>query len=432
MTTKCTTLPPSGSKKPPTGHTPQLATSGKQLGNAQLLFEPSPKLEKTNRNRSPSPNIRRRTQSAKTSHTKSSRSLLVSSFGNAERRPVSAVVPGEKQYLRTSKSKEEGVHFVNNANNRPSHVPVPTQFLAFEETDSCPHHSSLTEPPHRHVPRTYHGKVDFKGHGHEDTAGHHESVPGKNSRRMFSDDGLASEENRNSLPQGISALSPWITPGLPSEWIGVDEGSCVVFLPSLLGETEALPVVPPPQESSEVMPHKPPPPQPKPFDPRKLFHYDVEKNLPSYMKDVDGPRPKSRPGTSKDGRIYSLNGQLLHDQCKYSRNRTALMIKQEIEDLELLLEGVGRKGSANPVVQYQYEISMLKKAVSDTIIQCHLMRRPKPKEEEPPDLTGLRQYIREREHVLAKIKARREACLIELAKLENSLGLGDQANQSVD
>lgn len=189
----------------------------KQLGNAQLLFEPSPpKLENTAKNRSPSPSIRRRTQSAKTSHKKTSRSLFASPSGSSERRPVSAVVPGEKKYFPTS--KQDGHR---DANRRPIHVAMPTQFLEFEDSESaCPHHPSLTEPLQRHVPRRYQVELEFKGREPEDVAGRCQSVIGKNLRRSrtFPDDCSASEDSADSLPRGIAALAPWLTPGLPTEW----------------------------------------------------------------------------------------------------------------------------------------------------------------------------------------------------------------------
>lgn len=209
----------SGSKKPPTANTSQLThdTASKQLGNAQLLFEPSPpKLENTAKNRSPSPSIRRRTQSAKTSHKKTSRSLFASPSGSSERRPVSAVVPGEKKYFPTS--KQDGHR---DANRRPIHVAMPTQFLEFEDSEpACPHHPSLTEPLQRHVPRRYQVELEFKGREPEDVAGRCQSVIGKNLRRSrtFPDDCSASEDSADTLPRGIAALASWLTPGLPTEW----------------------------------------------------------------------------------------------------------------------------------------------------------------------------------------------------------------------
>lgn len=142
--------------------------------------------------------------------------MFASPSGSSERRPVSAVVPGEKKYFPTS--KQDGNR---DANRRPIHVTVPTQFLEFEDSESaCPHHPSLTEPLQRHVPRRYQVELEFKGREPEDVAGCCQSVIGKNLRRSrtFPDDCSASEDSADTLPRGIAALAPWLTPGLPTEW----------------------------------------------------------------------------------------------------------------------------------------------------------------------------------------------------------------------
>ncbi|XP_071486392.1 uncharacterized protein [Diadema antillarum] len=417
------TKPPSGMAA--AGHHPHLSRCD-QLRTAQLLFEPQPPARGKSRTaHSASPSVRRRAFSAKAPTTKQSKAShdgRSATPGATERRPLSAVLPGEKIHHSTTSRHKRAVA----GSEKPKRTHVTKQFLEFEDTQPQVDRATVTKQVHsrqsqgsggdQRSARPWSGK-------HE----HHLKTGESDTFQMLQEDqggGQAAPES--ALPKGIAALASWLTPGIPADWIGVDPESCLVFLPSLRSQTECLPVVPPPQASDDLLPHKPAPPAPKPFDPRKLFHYNVEKNLPAHMKGESAVRPKSRPGTGRRGRIYSLDGQLLHDQSKYSKNRTIQTIEQELADLEMLLTGVGREGSANIVVQYQHEINLLKQATSETIIKCRLLRRPKPKVEEPPDLTGLRAYIREREGVLVTIRARREECLAELRQVEESLGMSSQ------
>ncbi|XP_077980333.1 uncharacterized protein LOC144435615 [Glandiceps talaboti] len=215
-------------------------------------------------------------------------------------------------------------------------------------------------------------------------------------------------ENLRRLPKGIAALGPFLTEDIPIEWCGVDPKSCLVFLPSLLYQDGDLPVLPPVQEADDVIPHVMVPAPLKPFDPKRLFHYTGDKS-----------RSESVTG---DSRIYSSDGKVLHDNSKYTIGRTKDVIRKEIDDLEKLLQGIGRAESDNIVVQYQHDINVLQREVRKTLRQARHIKGPVP-EEEPPDLFGLRQFYREHDEVIARIKQRREVCLQELYEYEAELGM---------
>ncbi|XP_070580660.1 uncharacterized protein [Ptychodera flava] len=215
------------------------------------------------------------------------------------------------------------------------------------------------------------------------------------------------KEYYHGIPRGIAALAPFLTQDIPQEWCGIDPKCCLVFLPSLLYQDEDLPQVPPPQQPDDVIPHKLVPPTPPPFDPKKLFHYTGDKS-----------RSES---VMCDHTIYSSEGKVLHDPSKYAV-RTRDVIQREIEDLENLLQGIGRAESDNIVVQYQHDINILQREVRKTLRKARHIRTSSP-EEEPMDVFGLRQFYREHDETIQRIKRQRDACMQELSELEAQLGM---------
>ncbi|XP_077864104.1 uncharacterized protein LOC144349428 [Saccoglossus kowalevskii] len=216
-------------------------------------------------------------------------------------------------------------------------------------------------------------------------------------------------QKRKDIPKGISMLAPYLTENIPPEWCGVDPASCLVFLPSLLCYIDDdLPLVPPIQQSSDTIPYSSVQEPTKPYDPKKLFHYTMNKN-----------KGEDESVLCDDVNIYSKDGTLLHDHSKYNGRRTRDVIEQEIEDLEQLLQGIGRAESDNIIVQYQYDINLLQREVRKTLRQTRHIRSP----EDPPDLFGLKEFCKEHDKIIARIKHQRELCVQELSEIEAELGM---------
>ncbi|XP_022108421.1 uncharacterized protein LOC110988839 isoform X2 [Acanthaster planci] len=368
------------------------------LGTAQLLFEPTPPSHKKPP-RAVSPHVRK-IQSAKARLVPSSSSsnvkddAILPKGGVLDRqRPNSAHVPQRERGNRHRPGSAIG--------NRP----VPKQFLTLETNQQ------------RSIP-------DSSGkQGAENTKKavcESEDVEIKRWKERRKD---KPEKTERTIPEGIAQLRPWLTEDVPVDWCGVDASSCLIFLPSLCQQLDDLPIVPPIQHSEDVLPHTVIPPPPKPFDPKKLFHYNVEKHIPPE------PTYESRSQTRTRRGIYAADGSLLYDEEKYSVNRTEEIIRKEIEDLENLLHGIGNADSSNVMVQYQADISKLQWTVKDTLVKCYQIEShfQKDKPEEQPDLFGLRAYIKEKEAILNQIRARREACMMELERLESEVGMTMQS-----
>ncbi|KAK3717317.1 hypothetical protein QZH41_011556, partial [Actinostola sp. cb2023] len=64
-------------------------------------------------------------------------------------------------------------------------------------------------------------------------------------------------------------------------------------------------------------------------------------------------------------RMYTNEGELLHDI--YRGKRGADLIRQEIRDLERLLQGIGNPEGSSIVVRYQYDINHLQDMVKSTL-----------------------------------------------------------------
>ncbi|XP_071813381.1 uncharacterized protein [Apostichopus japonicus] len=234
----------------------------------------------------------------------------------------------------------------------------------------------------------------------------------------------SSQEHRHNnsgqsfeVPVGIAALKPWLTPNVDQSLIGIDPDTCLVFLPSMTNYDD-LPVVPPVQDAADRLRYTKTIKEQKPFDPKKLFHYDVLKNRPHSADHVCNHKRVDEP--TEIQRIYGENGKLLYDGSDYHRNRTKYVIKKEIEDLERLLQGIGNEDGTSIVVQYQHDINKLQASVKETLSQCN---RLKMETETTSDLTGLRAYLREKERIIRRIRERRERCLEELEELEEEFGI---------
>ncbi|XP_038068159.1 uncharacterized protein LOC119737693 [Patiria miniata] len=401
--------PPSGKpvqEKCQCKHTaPSPLTLSGCLGTAQLLFEPTPPVHKKPP-RAMSPHVRK-IQSAKARLIPSSSSsnvkdntILPRGGVRDRQRPSSANVPQREAGNRHRPGSAIG--------NRP----VPKQFLTFETKEQKSRPESAEKCGTGNSPKDV-GLYKMAAFDVKDAEIKRWKERKKDQQEIVD----------RSIPEDIAQLRPWLTEDVPMDWCGVDSSSCLIFLPSLLHQVDDLPVVPPVQRADDVMPHTVIPPPPKPFDPKKLFHYDVEKHIPPE------PTYESRNQTQARRGIYAADGSLLHDEERYSVNRTQEIIRKEIEDLENLLQGIGNADSSNVMVQYQADISKLQWSVKDTLVKCYQIEShfQKDKPEEPSDLLGLRAYIKEKEEILKQIKARREACLLELERLESEVGMTMQS-----
>ncbi|XP_072027767.1 uncharacterized protein [Amphiura filiformis] len=395
------------------------------LKTTQLLFEPTPPSPQQTRKFRTSHNSQsRRIQSAhgrigtptQPENNRTSNAIMKERIVLNKSRPKSAIESGQNKDSATLPSS-------SNNPETTSVTPVPKQVLTLNVT-----HSDLAETSRTSVSGC---RVSEK------PSLHHSHAGGERGKKV--NNGIG-----RSIPKGILQLAPWLTDEAPIELCGVDPKTCLVFLPCLADMEDLPPELPPVQHYDEcVIPYTVMPKAPKPFNPKKLFHYDVERHIQEAEAYYDRRN------------IYSVDGRLLHTGRKYGQQRTADIIKQEIEDLEGLLAGIGRADGNSIVVQYQEEINKLQRDVRQTLAQCpnlysmlmtsrvcHLnaeclvaceyvkrncgssLDMKKKPEEEPPDVTGLRAFIREREEVISKIKARREACIAELDSMAIEADLG--------
>ncbi|XP_072030081.1 uncharacterized protein [Amphiura filiformis] len=361
------------------------------LKTTQLLFEPTPPSPQQTRKFRTSHNSQsRRIQSAhgrigtptQPENNRTSNAIMKERIVLNRSRPKSAIESGQ--------NKDPTILPSSSSNPETAVTPVPKQVLTLNVTQSDLAETSRTSVSGCRLS--------------EKPSLHHSHAGGERGKKV--NNGIG-----RSIPKGILQLAPWLTDEAPIELCGVDPKTCLVFLPCLADMEDLPPELPPVQHYDEcVIPYTVMPRAPKPFNPKKLFHYDVERHIQEAEAYYDRRN------------IYSVDGRLLHTGRKYGQQRTVDIIKQEIDDLEGLLAGIGRADGNSIVVQYQEEINKLQRDVRQTLAQCPKYEE-KP-EEEPPDVTGLRAFIREREEVISKIKARREACIAELDSMAIEADLG--------
>lgn len=353
------------------------ATSKLKLG--QLLFEPKP----PNSGNSQDPSNRRRAQSAKERRWRNVQ------MDRLNERPRSAVLSCEKRTSSRPPSGKFGQLVAGrnvdlNLGCGAAVGKTPSKLISSNSPPACQpirKHGMATTPP---LPDHIHNK-----------------------------------RKTRAVPASIAALTPWLTTNVNQKLIGIDPQTCLVFLPADTN-LEDLPVVPAPQRATDQLCYSRKIKEPKSFDPKKLFHYDVEKNR-SWSADHACNHNRSEDVTEIQ-KIFGRNGTLLYDGSNYHRNRTKDVIEKEIKDLEKLLEGIGNEDGSSIIMQYQHDINQLQAAVKETLSEYD--KGPTERvEETPSDLMGLRAYLKEKEKIIRRIRERREKCIEELEGLEEEFGI---------
>ena len=108
---------------------------------------------------------------------------------------------------------------------------------------------------------------------------------------------------------------------------------------------------------------------------------------------------------------------------RYKGMRTVDIIRQEIQDLERLLEGIGNPTGSSVVVRYQHDINHLRNMLQTTLDGYEL------DDNTPRCLTpvavcfqeDLIRYPDEHEQIFKTIKQRRDQCVQELADVEHEI-----------
>lgn len=122
--------------------------------------------------------------------------------------------------------------------------------------------------------------------------------------------------------------------------------------------------------------------------------------------------------------IYDPDGRLMHETAH--QRRTVGVVRKEIEELELLMKGIGSASGCSLVVQYQYEISKLQNMVENTLdrveeIEKRERERLEALESQQKDYCGLRKFYKEHDEVIRQIRLQHSKCVRELAILERDL-----------
>lgn len=233
---------------------------------------------------------------------------------------------------------------------------------------------------------------------------------------------LKLEELSASVPSTLRPILPWLTSGIPKEWIGVDPSQCLVFLPSLLRMPDpgSLPCVPAPMAPSDPLPHHGrvvPSDEKPPALVRKYAHPWTKVPVEEWVCRHGGSR-----GKHSQIQIYSQDGKLLH-QSRTGR-RTADTVRREITELEDLMKGIGTADGTSIIVRYQADINKLQEMLGQIMGRVEEIERreaEKNKVPEPSDYSGVRAFLEHHEEVIKVIEARHRECVQELALLENDI-----------
>lgn len=116
--------------------------------------------------------------------------------------------------------------------------------------------------------------------------------------------------------------------------------------------------------------------------------------------------------------IISPTGVVLHTANLV--RRTTAAVRQEILELEMLMQGMVMKGSTCTMVRFQDEINQIREMTANMLAGITCTNDTLPAE---TDYTGLRQFCREYESALAALWARREECVKELRGLDGCCDL---------
>lgn len=219
--------------------------------------------------------------------------------------------------------------------------------------------------------------------------------------RQDQDCGISDKTPR--LPSSAHSLEPWITEQDLEPWIGIPaDPNCFVILPS--GFHPDANCLPPLQSHEDSLLERPVQEIKKYVPPKILHNYNYTENEDSFQCHHD----RKQCGKSEPREITK-------------RLRTSEFIRQEIEDLEQLLQGYGNPNSSSIVNRYQYEITKLKEMVIETL-RDYTFDVDIPEELESTIFHGdLFEFLARHDEIIAAIKEKRDACMKELARLEQEL-----------
>lgn len=207
------------------------------------------------------------------------------------------------------------------------------------------------------------------------------------------------------LPRGVEILEPWINEEFCEEWIGVNAGANCFIMIQPCDFDHPVECLPPLQKADEPLLERPIEEVKKYVAPKILHNYNYPQKENQYQC-----QHEQKQDAKVDPRRTT------------QRLRTSEIIKQEIEDLERLLQGYGNPNSSSIVNRYQYEITKLKEMVVETLREYHIDEDlPQEKLETSVIQGDLFEFIARHEEVITAIKEKRDACLKELAKLEQEL-----------
>ncbi|KAJ7375689.1 hypothetical protein OS493_039577, partial [Desmophyllum pertusum] len=102
--------------------------------------------------------------------------------------------------------------------------------------------------------------------------------------------------------------------------------------------------------------------------------------------------------------------------------RRADIIKQEIEDLERLLQGIGNPKGSSVVVRYQHDINYLRDMARSTVEGYDFSVKARSLTPVAASFQDdLVRYPEQHDQIVITIKQRRDQCIRELADIENEI-----------
>ncbi|XP_069124478.1 uncharacterized protein [Argopecten irradians] len=235
-----------------------------------------------------------------------------------------------------------------------------------------------------------------------------------------------SENRKRSLPEDLEPLRPWLTEDIMEDFIGVDPKTCLVFLPSLIGQDLSdIPEVPPPQSIEAELPYKEkiiPPEAPKKYE-HPFFDGGLELHLQGQVNKKPLVEDWVCEHSKTHSRIYGEDGSILHDKKgrrRFQGQRTSGVVRKEIKELEELMKGIGTLDTDCSIVKYQAEIDKYRLTHAQTMamIPERLLKSPRP-----VDTFGVREFCQQHDNIMQQIKEQHKLCLEELATLEVEAGI---------
>ncbi|XP_071132031.1 uncharacterized protein [Mytilus edulis] len=201
------------------------------------------------------------------------------------------------------------------------------------------------------------------------------------------------------LPSTLEPLRSWLTEdkSIP----GIND--CLIFLPAM-DNYKDLPEVPPPHSVQDDLPFtsKLPPQQAV----TKKYHHPAfdKKHVEDWVCN------HSRPGSS----------QRTDHQSYQTTYRNAGDIREEITELENLMQGLGNIDSDCGMVKFQGEIDRFRQMYRETMnmVPERLLHSPKD-----PDTFGVKEFLKQHVDIMNEIHRKHTLCLEELRIIEVEAGI---------